>query len=177
MPSKIWIYWRERFDPNVNNQQRTGECNHQNWNHIKYFKYLKCLKYKAPFSLCPLCIRWEAISSKLSESASIPQLPFPCCLNSLWGQQGNKQGGKLSQTNLNKYSPHVTFTWPSLVQGKLRSIFVGLEDVLCQNCADNTLYMQIKDIRPPLNLFETGAAGIKSLKQVFFETPRGCETS
>ena len=63
------------------------------------------------------------------------------------------------------------------MQGKLRSIFVGAEDVLCQNCADNTLYMQIKDIRPPLNLFETGAAGIKLLKQVFFETPRGCETS
>ena len=62
------------------------------------------------------------------------------------------------------------------MQGKLRSIFVGAEDVLCQNCADNTLYMQIKDIRPPLNLFETGRAGIKSLKQVFFETPRGYET-
>ena len=53
------------------------------------------------------------------------------------------------------------------MQGKLRSIFVGAEDVLCQNCVDNTLYMQIKDIRPPLNL-ETGTAGIKLLKQVFF---------
>ena len=174
MPSKIWIYWRERFDPNVNNQQRTGECNHQNWNHIKYFKYLKCLKYKAPFSLCPLCIRWEAISSKLSESASIPQLPFPCCLNSLWGQQGNKQGGKLSQTNLNKYSPHVTFTWPSLVQEITFYICWRRRCTLSKLCR---LYMQIKDIRPPLNLFETGAAGIKSLKQVFFETPRGYETS
>ena len=61
------------------------------------------------------------------------------------------------------------------MQGKLRSIFVGAEDVLCQNCADNTLYMQIEDIRPPLNLFETGTAGIKSLKQVFFETLRGYE--
>ena len=61
------------------------------------------------------------------------------------------------------------------MQGKLRSIFVGAEDVLCQNCEDNTLYIQIKDIRPPLNLFETGAAGIKSQKQVFFETPHGYE--
>ena len=57
------------------------------------------------------------------------------------------------------------------MQGKLRSIFVGAEDVLCQNCVVNTLCMQIKDIRPPLNLFETGAAGIKSLKQVFFKHP------
>ena len=61
------------------------------------------------------------------------------------------------------------------MQGKLHSIFVGTEDVLCQNCADNTVYMQIKDIRPPLNLFETGASGLKSLKQVFFETLRGYE--
>ena len=62
------------------------------------------------------------------------------------------------------------------MQGKLRSIFVGAEDVLCQNRADNTLYVQIEDIRPPLNPFETGTAGIKSLKQVFFETLRGYDT-
>ena len=60
------------------------------------------------------------------------------------------------------------------MQGKLRSIFVGAEDVLCQNRADNTLYM-IEDIRPPLNPLETGTAGIKSLKQVFFETLLGYE--
>ena len=89
--SKIWIYWGNIFDPNVNNQQRNGECKDQNWKSDQIFD----ISLQPPLPLYALCVSWEAISSKFLDSPPLYIHTF-FVVNSRWVLER-----KLSHVNLN----------------------------------------------------------------------------